>query len=368
MPRKFLGQRIQSDVDFLRPSSLTLTVEELDQIPLIPNGMHQDKTVHKKLSSKFGGTMKLRKRLESVPELFLHDFKKSTKRKKKTANVIKGTEYPLTTVLEQQLFPHSRNRSKNFLVSNPVILSMEVEKVKCPSLAYNEVSKGNSETLFDEIISAYAAVAPSTSVALNSEIDRVLDHVTKQQKGPKINAGTCSPTIVEANDATNFLPAPSTPMLEPTSSPMADRISSPEYTGASASDRWSSGDEFSDLGSIMPSIALDTNEDGYCTAMDSSLRSISVASNTKFSSMASHDQVPKKCVSARKLQTIQVKPKIFHVDEDDEKEEREILERQASVEDLRQLSLSSFDMLQILQDKIEKIDIVSCSSSIYSDL
>lgn len=365
MPRKFLGQRIQSDVDFLRPSSLTLTVEELDQIPLVPIGMTHDNTIHKKLSSKFGGTMKLRKRLESVPELFLHDFKKNSKRKKKTAYAIKEIEQPLTTVPEEQLFSHSKNRSNNFFVSNPVVLSVDVGKVNYPSLAYKDESKSGSEILFDEIISAYTAAAPSTSVALNCEIDRVLDHVTKQQKGLKTNDGICSPTIIEADQATDFLPAPSTPILEPVSSAMVDRMSSPEYTGASASDHWSSGEEFSDLGSIIPSIAWDTNDDGYYTAMDS-LRSIAPTPSTKFSSMASNELVPRGRLSARKLQITRVKPKIFHVEDDDG--EKEALERQASVEDLCQLSLCSLDAIQILQDKIENIDMISCSSSIYSSL
>lgn len=83
MPRKFLGNKIEKNVDAVRPSSLTLTADDLKYIPSIPQDFEDEddkvlrtSNVGNRLSKRFGGTLKLKKRLESVPELFLHDFKK----------------------------------------------------------------------------------------------------------------------------------------------------------------------------------------------------------------------------------------------------------------------------------------------------
>ena len=80
MPRKFLGEKIDRNTDFLRPSSLTLTADDLKVIPDFKydddDAVLSGNKAGKRLSRKFGGTMRLKQRLESVPELFLHDFRK----------------------------------------------------------------------------------------------------------------------------------------------------------------------------------------------------------------------------------------------------------------------------------------------------
>lgn len=114
MPRKFLGNKIEKNVDAVRPSSLTLTADDLKYIPPIPQDFEDedDKVLRtsnggNRLSKRFGGTLKLKKRLESVPELFLHDFKKRPRsqleviREKKFTDmqVPKGPVCPQSTIL-----------------------------------------------------------------------------------------------------------------------------------------------------------------------------------------------------------------------------------------------------------------------------
>lgn len=114
MPRKFLGNKIEKNVDAVRPSSLTLTADDLKYIPSIPQDFEDEddkvlrtSNVGNRLSKRFGGTLKLKKRLESVPELFLHDFKKRPRsqleviREKKFTDmqVPKGPVCPQSTIL-----------------------------------------------------------------------------------------------------------------------------------------------------------------------------------------------------------------------------------------------------------------------------
>ncbi|KAG0677840.1 daughter-specific expression- protein [Kluyveromyces marxianus] len=94
MGRHFRGQRISSDIDFVRPSSMILTGEDLANIPDAfeqlrlrdessggksggkSYGALQGNGLGTRLSRKFGGTIKLKKRLSSVPELLLHEISK----------------------------------------------------------------------------------------------------------------------------------------------------------------------------------------------------------------------------------------------------------------------------------------------------
>lgn len=118
MPRKFLGEKIERGVDVVRPASLTLTSEDLANIPVFPSSPEsdtEDKVNYegeksKRLSRKFGGTIKLKQRLESVPELFLHDFGKKKRvpprQKKIDENKAKRSftrkEFPLNAVPEEE--------------------------------------------------------------------------------------------------------------------------------------------------------------------------------------------------------------------------------------------------------------------------
>ncbi|CCH59202.1 hypothetical protein TBLA_0B03630 [Henningerozyma blattae CBS 6284] len=132
MPRKFLGQRIDRNKDFIRPSSLTVTSKDLDRLPVfVPspcsssiklNESHDsvvtplnNKSQHKKslhkFSKRFGGTIRIKKRLSSVPELFLHDFKSRSEHVKEEHSPTPGSpemyinSQPISSLTRRPKFP-----------------------------------------------------------------------------------------------------------------------------------------------------------------------------------------------------------------------------------------------------------------------
>ena len=84
MPRKFLGERISSNIDAIRPASMVLTDEMLQCIPkynFTELDNCEQELVHSpyvgtRLSRKYGGTLYLKKRLQSVPALFMQEHRR----------------------------------------------------------------------------------------------------------------------------------------------------------------------------------------------------------------------------------------------------------------------------------------------------
>lgn len=348
MPRKFLGERVESGVDFVRPSSLTLTADDLQHIPL--NGFEVDEPVSyglgSRISRKFGGTIKLRKRLESVPELFLHDFKKKPFKKRPKKPSLRRVEPPkvtLPTLAEEVPKPLlTEDEIDNFFVTNRIVMPITVRPQTGAFTKNDDGSMSSNEQLYDEIISAYGSASQDRHPQLlNSEIDRVLEHISHRQLTKK-PIPVLDPTIYDPEVAlsTNV-------DLRPPSPVMSEKISSPEYTGTSSSDRWSSGDEFSDLGSALISQALD--DEHYVTATNS-LRFTNSPFIERADTEAVHDIQPVR------LHMIELIPKTFTFDDEDKK--------LSEADEPETLKLTE---VQLLQRKIESIEIASCSSSIYSD-
>lgn len=355
MPKKFLGQRIERDVDFVRPSSVTLTVDDLHRIPPFPSdaGEEGEQGFKSRISKKFGGTIKLRRRLESVPELFLHDLRKkpTEARAIKKRTILKRVEPPreiLPVLKEEDSKPlFADNEFNKIFVPKPLVLPVKIQSMNNAFARRSNESMSSNELLFDEIISAYG-VAPSRKIpkVLDSEIDRVLAHLSRSKISKK-PATTVSPRIYGSDDL-----QPMTPILDPVSPDMLEKISSPEYTGTSSSDRWSSGDEFSEI------ISSEGGEDGadFVTATNS-LRSSSCSPDLADKSAARHTLQPVK------LRMMTVRPNLF-VLPDSESCFNEDVQDDKSVQDL---AISDLAAMQSLQQKIESIDIASVSSSTYSE-
>lgn len=383
MPRKFLGEKILYDIDFVRPSSLTLTSEELRQLPTTPFVLNArdgeeilgGEKLPQKLSRKFGGTIRLRQRLGSVPELFLHDFNNRPKRggkKLRSRGKLAAPQLPPLPTLVEDDGPLMKvgNPIDNIFVSNPITLPVQVSR-NSPNAFYHHKasSKSTNEILFDEILEAYTAEAVhKSSKVLQDEICRVVENITRQTKCNSKSNTLLKPTIVNSQNQDEFFELHASPILEPSSPIMLENLSSPEYTGTSASDRWGSSDEFSDFGSISTSLVDEANEEGYYTATDSIGSTFDNPAKKIPDACPSFVQAsgknPLKIVS---LKAGSVTPIILYVS-DEEDEDEELMKRQASIEDLRQLSRSSFGSLEVLRRQIDCIDIgpSSCASSLYS--
>ncbi|CCD24915.1 Dse3p NDAI_0E00990 [Naumovozyma dairenensis CBS 421] len=503
MPRKFLGERIEKGVDVIRPSSLTLTAEDIANLPIFQTSpfledVQDDIIFHqpnkgKRLSRRFGGTMKIKQRLESVPELFLHDFNKRQKGKQpintttivssdpkisynnkyeenpriRTANVrnitaptyikrketikrrIKPstkeptkTKLPLITVeekeeLSNEIYYEEKVRLKDPLELPVPILPNSNQNIHAYPITAGPVApnlnhhipisekngKSESEILFEEILDAYGSTAddnyllttnkgnnnnnnnnnknPSTNFLLENEIDRILNHVIKKNNKSKMEKmnGLTTPKIIQSEfqGDIDFLDFSKTPIIESiSSSPLKDMISSPEYTGTS--EQWSSDDD-EDEGQERKSYTFsnsNTSDEGYCTAKES-LSSIYSVEDLEIKSIPKSNFKPtisrslnfpqmKNQIVKSNVHFTYVKPLLFKLEDDTESslsdEETSLLTRNdndqkinASLKCLEkcQPCLSSEtaterDSLKILQKQIENIDIISMTSSVYSEI
>ncbi|KAL3231403.1 Protein DSE3 [Nakaseomyces bracarensis] len=416
MPRKFLGEKIDRNIDFQRPSSLTLTCEDLKCLPDF-NLSNEDLVLApskngKRLSRRFGGTMTLKQRLESVPELFLHDFKKRSNVKEKrvpppvrnglkTYNGLPRRKPPMRYATE---IPALINKPLNNSESNdqvyienapmkkravtelgselqrggdftskienvylePIVMPVQVEThynqyLGIPKEELQKYGKSDSEILFDEIISAYDSKHMKGNNVLNSEIVSMLGHVKGNNKNDnsKANDSLMVPKIIsaEAEEEKKRLSINSigTPLLQPeTPSKLINIMDSPQYSnGASIS---SSGDEFSDIASSIQNSLTYSREDDYLTALDSipslaSVDDLEIAEQKTDLSPISTNLVPteiENTVEKAHVKTVTLKPRLFMCWDSDDEE----------------------DPIGELNRRIENIDIKSIysdSSSVYSD-
>ncbi|EJS41588.1 dse3p [Saccharomyces arboricola H-6] len=429
MPRKFLGDRIERSVDAIRPSSLTLTADDLKHIPVIPQDFTDDgdKVLsngngEKRLSKRFGGTLLLKKRLESVPELFLHDYKKKPHSKldvikeknsrkhlpaSKAAMNSKGNRIrlqeknrvgsvplqrkslcrsALPRITVTQPVEHTERWEPlidRVFVSQPapIVLPIQtvapmnpvamIQKQTQDFHGRNKYGKSDSEILFDEILSAYENIPKKNSTALNSEIDRIIDICSSKNLAKDME--TFQTPQIACPDDIETLFSPTTPKLKPAKfGSLNDIISSPEYStsgGSTYSEHWSSEDELPELESniwntpksaIRSSIVSDsTNEDGYCTAAETIPSTASVEDLDIHNTLPAPVQKPLNSVlpnrlSMRKLKKINLAPpKITYMMNIGDESDEDYVEGDAT--------------LRMLQEKIDSIEIASCSSSVYSN-
>lgn len=422
MPRKFLGQRIEKGVDVLRPPSLTLTTEELMQIPSLPSSSSDESFTiadnkTKRLSRKLGGTIYFRKRLESVPEIFLHDLRKheNAERLKQKMDNSGPKVSIMPQILEQTSEKYVSYNEKRILqrgsrqVSQGIPYRYGIERPDTPvGTLYHERPKpiikkltdldesnntealckvsrqvhnrSTNEILFDEILDAYGdmndneASSSIPSVAqdstkyqidnsvLHSEIERVLKHVQKQQNVVEMNKRIES---LEKNEQEN------SDSNEDNSSVasahiklLSDLISSREYATESGSDSWSQNDT-----SDIYSVETESNQDGYETAMDTIPSSLLIADlyihdeasdTSSTSSCEKNPYKPNKRVRM-KLNKVIINPVILELDFSEEQ-----LDTEAPISDdpedkaihINTYGSGSTDSIQSLQTKIDNISLI----------
>lgn len=454
MPRKFLGQRIDKDVDMLRPPSLTLTAEDICKLPPVPTSGSEESLILesnesavkqkrlKRLSKQYGGTIYFKKRLESVPEIFLHDFKKrqtDTKtfvpkdlmnvermpiiNEKSPIHRTKSIHHSNTNkrVMQRELrqvsqgvpyryVEHSAGRPMNKLHRvQPQKVTFQhpcapypIEKLNNnPYLGHTGCSRSTNEILFDEILDAYGAdndetesipsveaeeiIAPyqSNNSVLNSEIERVLEHVQKQQNIVEMNrrispAGNHS----EASSIDSTHNTPSRKHL-------SELISSNDESIESGSDTWSELDNTD----IVTSSS--SNTDGYETAQETIPSSLEIADLNIHDMPSATDEleplIPKNTIKLRSCHKTTVMPHIFVFDYDEGDNEYHSEDEKYSsnlqlgkmttfnhikTKDIIQGRIPSYDSndddITDLQSKIDRISLgdsdipESISSSIYS--
>lgn len=393
MPRKFLGEKIDPLTDAIRPASMTLTAEDLAHIPTFQfddDGKYNSRDDlildnpkrGKRLSRKFGGTMKLKQRLESVPEIFLFDFKRKSQMGKPTSdnNLTRPGKRLLTRgVSSQNIRPRNlqdrrvlqRRISSKKDLPQLIEEEEEVEDRKQRSYISDEsqpkrtldpsprlgdppmtpVGKSDSEVLFDEIIAFYGVnssnnnLGISTTNAFNQELERVLNHVTKIDNMNKMHneflpSGMTHLAVPPTKRSVTI--NPTTPILNSIDA----QLSTPEYSDANQSSPWSAlGDEFSEIVSS-PSTSTtttmtegnssyDTARDDFGSLTDLSINKIPSRVSGTFSEESADEtpilpklpshrpikRIPEYTVKSVTLKHINIIPKIAKLNFDDEESE-----------------------------------------------
>ncbi|CEP60171.1 Dse3p LALA0_S01e04610g [Lachancea lanzarotensis] len=411
MPRKFLGNRIDANLDFVRPASLGVTSFDLNNLPDLPGW--SSKEAHatedtkiignngRRISRAFGGTVKLKNRLSSVPELLIrrterlaqknsevqeHDSLSQTPLPKKKDIPVEALQQ-INPVLRQQASKDVRSSGSKFTkpavmnrasrshvpspLASPPIVSNRTNVMAFPAITNTATNTGFSlsrnksigEALFDEILTAYGSLPENQKPKGRTTIFRknyehpinqqlkatfpTLENKNRAHFDPVIRVDDYSDEHVRAvSDNTELATA------------MGDTLPSPYYFNSSGSDPSSSGEEFSDIGSIMSSLKSPRSDESatYFSADDhlSSPTKVSVATSTK--TQQEQQQLMPSC-SLRHVRTCQVHPRIFTPDD--------------SSEDSGASDYDSEDNgephIAHLQDELIDLDIGDTSSSIYHD-
>ena len=440
MPRKFLGQRIERGVDVLRPPSLTLTADDIANIPPIPSSGSEESLVLgdgeipkerkvKRLSKRYGGTIYFKKRLESVPEIFLHDFKKrqqdSAPQKHMPADLVGVARMP--TIKERytqgRISPNNRRvlqRAQRqapsaapyryvserpappFTRSNELHPNIKARKAPYPTegtlpkaeMKYHHpnYTRSTNEILFDEILEAYAADKDDDSIpsldnnnmpcynknsVLNNEVERVLEHVQKHQNMVEMQKRVKALDNIDENSDDSA----SLESAKRHAKHLSDLISTQDESGEASSEAWTEGEESSS----------ESNQEGYETAIETLPSSIEVEDlhihDEPLLDDVSYTEKPNKLVHMS-LKKITINPKILEVDYDDNDEEEEELATTpvSLAHEMRMLKVilptssyesdvdtpNSNDTIAALRAKIDNISLVdvedrcSVSSSVYS--
>ncbi|CCK71331.1 Dse3p KNAG_0G02750 [Huiozyma naganishii CBS 8797] len=407
MPRKFIGERIDPLVDAVRPASLTLTAEDIDRLPVFQDnyedtGLKGNKE-GKRLSRKFGGTLRLKQRLESVPEIFLHDFKRRSQEQRHSvlSTIDEKTRDPSRPmhaaksngvaahphnkiqskrVLQRRLPPKQQLRSVSSQPTSQVFGGSNVRvlqgsnkpKITVTAVQDTEeneakfmtnVGKCDSEILLDEIISYYGEPSQTkgnSSSVLNAELERVLDHVTKMENRRAMENDS------EAKQSSNDK------LLAPGNSPNSQRYS------------WSSsGDDFSDVASKFSATSSVYSEREETGEGKNTLYPISSCS---VNDLEIKDLIPEKnprtehSVELVKLRKIVVKAPIAHMNypesdieevaEEDEFNDSLARATPVSMYKLPTAITDSTETIRVLQQKIDNITLSEGStlSSMFTTL
>ena len=369
MPRKFLGQKIERGVDVLRPPSLTLTAEDIANIPPIPSSGSEESLIlgdtniskEKKLkrpSKQYGGTIYFKKRLESVPEIFLHDFKKRQTEESPATHLPKDLAgvARMPTIKERytrgRISPSNRRvlqRGQNRVSQNvpyryvserpapPFVkkteLQSDIKAVKTPYpkeeiLPKNELkyqhpnyTRSTNEILFDEILAAYSADKDNDSLpsvensnmpcynknsVLNTEVERVLEHVQKHQNMVEMHKRMNERDSISETSEDNE----SMTSEKRHAKHLSDLISSQDESAEVSSDAWTEGEESSS----------ESNQEGYETAIETIPSSIEVEDlhihdEPLLDEVSYNDQSNK--ITHMHLKKITINPKIFNFDYND---------------------------------------------------
>lgn len=261
MRRKFLGERIDPNVDAVRPASMALTAEDLMNIPIfkfddqdIDYTNADNNKYGKRLSRKFGGTIKLKKRLESVPEILIYDHKKLLQSEKRGGNQYENGNHNgiivpriLLTQYGNINRPSNEPRPKNLqerrvlqrrissqkMFSLPELPELKeslikkeqpfVSNEKCynqkkdfPGQQESSITFNNNDNnkIFQNIHACYSTKKATTndqySGVFNPEVERVLNHIVKIENMNKLQKhfGTkdinhlCLPTKINSTPLT----------------------------------------------------------------------------------------------------------------------------------------------------------------------
>ncbi|SCU78438.1 LAMI_0A04632g1_1 [Lachancea mirantina] len=365
MPRKYLGERIDRSHDFQRPASLTLTDLDLQNIPELPthymeydDGIKNSNTVEivgqkgRRISRQFGGTIKLKQRLSSVPELFLHNFNRRQEKTDPKPSVAEGpamhgakshrdrvrqSSSPFLTTAPRPSPPDVLDLTlKTPLMVYPVQFDTALEPMQDAESHYSGKSEG--EIIYEEIIKAYSSNRRNASepASVDSELPRSTAR-PKMLKKPVTR--TMHPFI---NLADPLADPPFTQFVPVFDEPhdLQENISSPEYNSSGVSDPSSVEEEFSDLGSIVESLVQPA------TRSQSPHRSEN--SNDDETYFSAEDVQPLKSsahCSMRKLRRLIVTPKIV------------------AMEDL--VTDSQDDSDQRIEQEVQDLEINDASSSVY---
>lgn len=255
MPTKHLGDRLYRD-DVLRPASLTLTAEDLRRLPDFE--MSTDSEGNNRLSKRFGGTLRLKTRLSSLPQIKLNKRLRGSREYQPSQNIgklrkaededqgfavmtidreplmlqqmpkaepatVKDLEIPRhPETISHALSGSQRTVTEPLLHSQtPDIIHTNAKRDHIPRPVHSSCSlsrsftssttnqsKTRSEVLFDEIITSYQE-REARSAALTDEIDRIMNHISKQYNIPN------SKKIWNDSDIESVEYMPPTPPREP---------------------------------------------------------------------------------------------------------------------------------------------------------
>ncbi|SCW03320.1 LAFE_0G07822g1_1 [Lachancea fermentati] len=397
MPRKFLGEHINLHSDFLRPASFTLTDLDLLQIPDTPDfddhgsGQEQEDVQDtknlkgKRISRQFGGTIKLKKRLSSVPDLFLRDLDHLQKNvgiklsRRPPPVLVEQSRSPLPSVSERtevsadnsstkrQLHP-SIARASNKYIPSPLSkppsfnfshnymvypLVEQVDSHQRADLMENLQSNGmvssqklteqhshhksEGEIIYDQILKAYMSLPekerPSSSL-LKNELERSIGrHFEPNGSLSAFKRTKCSRGFGSFPQRGCFtdknIDAKAT---YPGEKELNEILPDAEYSNSSGSEPFSSGEEFSDLCSIVSSLVQSSpqkssdDDEVYYSANESCSRLQLQKSNTD-----------EEKISIRRLNMVRISPRLIQIDDMVsvlEEEDNDRLEIQSEIDDL----------------------------------
>lgn len=216
--------------------------------------------------------------------------------------------------------------------------------------------KSCGELLFDEILSAYTSLSQdqrpfSSTLGTHLGSKNCGSLVNRSMKKDLKNDSSVHTPIIRNEDILigdkdilrSFPPARPVSVLE-------ENISSPEYSNSSGSDPSSSGEDFSDIDSIVPNAVLVTTDSLTREGTDDEDDDEVYHSANDGMSTEQHSVFGKKA-SVRYISSVTITPKIVNVaDLMSDDEEDQISDRGIS----------------LLQQEIEELDICDASSSMYS--